>query len=50
MRQFNACSDLLVQKLTAMADGSTEVTLLDELNRITLDAIAKVKSFNLRLG
>ena len=42
MDQFNASGDLLVEQLSKMADGHTEVNLLDEINRITLDAIAKV--------
>ena len=42
MDQFNASGDLLVEQLSKMADGKTEVNLLDEVNRITLDAIAKV--------
>ncbi|XP_072025463.1 cholesterol 24-hydroxylase-like isoform X2 [Amphiura filiformis] len=42
MNQFNSCGDLLVQKLSTMADGKTEVVLLDQLNRVALDIIAKI--------
>ncbi|XP_071794366.1 cholesterol 24-hydroxylase-like [Asterias amurensis] len=42
MHQFNASADLLIEKLSHKADGKTEVAMLDEFNRTTLDVIAKV--------
>ena len=42
MSQFNNSSDLLIKRLYSKADGVTEVVLLDELNKVTLDVIAKV--------
>ncbi|XP_022088639.1 cholesterol 24-hydroxylase-like [Acanthaster planci] len=42
MGQFNAGADLLIEKLSPKADGKTEVVMLDELDRTTLDIIAKV--------
>ena len=43
MGQFNDGADLLIKKLSHKADGKTEVVMLDELDRTTLDIIAKVK-------
>ncbi|XP_033640003.1 cholesterol 24-hydroxylase-like [Asterias rubens] len=40
--QFNASSDLLVEHLSASADGKKNVHLLDQLNKATIDIIAKV--------
>ncbi|XP_038047419.1 cholesterol 24-hydroxylase-like isoform X3 [Patiria miniata] len=48
MTQFNSSSDLMIQRLQSKADGATQVTLLDELNKVTLDVIAKV-SFSCEL-
>ncbi|XP_072170240.1 cholesterol 24-hydroxylase-like [Diadema setosum] len=42
MEQFNDSADVLCQKLLERADGKTEVAMLDELNNVTLDVIAKV--------
>ena len=42
MEPFNACADVLIEKLSPKADGKTEVAMLDEFNRTTLDVIAKV--------
>ncbi|XP_038072891.1 cholesterol 24-hydroxylase-like [Patiria miniata] len=42
MGQFNAGADVLIEKLSHKADGKTEVAMLDEFNRTTLDIIAKV--------
>ena len=42
MGQFNDGADLLIEKLSHKADGKTEVVMLDELDRTTLDIIAKV--------
>ena len=33
----------MIERLTLKADGKTEVFMLDELNKMTLDAIAKVR-------
>ncbi len=44
MDVFNDSVDLLISKLSAVADGKTEVKMLDLFNRITLDAVAKVKT------
>ncbi|XP_033637695.1 cholesterol 24-hydroxylase-like [Asterias rubens] len=40
--QFNASADLLIEKLSHKADGKTEIAMLDELDRTTLDVIGKV--------
>ena len=40
--QFNESADILIEKLSHKADGKTEVAMLDEFNRTTLDIIAKV--------
>jgi cholesterol 24(S)-hydroxylase len=40
--QFNASSDLMVDYLRSKADGKTNVRLLQELNKATIDIIAKV--------
>lgn len=40
--QFNSISDILVEKLTKLADGKTPVNLFNEINQATLDAIALV--------
>ncbi|XP_038078380.1 cholesterol 24-hydroxylase-like [Patiria miniata] len=42
INQFNASSDLLVAYLKSKADGKTAVALLHELNKATIDIIAKV--------
>ena len=42
MDQFNFSADVLVNRLVTMADGKTEVAMLDEFNRLTLDVVAKV--------
>ena len=44
--QFNSKADILTEKLRAKADGKTVITLLDEFNRVALDAIAQVFEFN----
>ncbi|XP_022089628.1 cholesterol 24-hydroxylase-like [Acanthaster planci] len=48
MSQFNRSSDLMIKRLLGKADGVAEVTMLDELNKVTLDVIAKV-SFSCEL-
>nr|XP_054763211.1 cholesterol 24-hydroxylase-like [Lytechinus pictus] len=40
--EFNAGSEALCQQLKEKADGKTEVLMLDELNKVTLDVIAKI--------
>lgn len=42
MDQFNKSTDLLFQRLAEKADGKTEVRMLDEISRLTMDIIAKV--------
>ncbi|XP_022087544.1 cholesterol 24-hydroxylase-like isoform X2 [Acanthaster planci] len=49
MDQFNFSADVLVNRLVTLADGKTEVAMLDEFNRLTLDVIAKV-AFGLQLN
>lgn len=38
-------SDILMNKLRALADGQTVFRMLDELNNLTLDVIASVSLF-----
>ncbi len=40
--QFNDKAEILMERLRSLADGKTTISLLDEFNNITLDAIAKV--------
>ncbi|XP_038073902.1 cholesterol 24-hydroxylase-like [Patiria miniata] len=47
--QFNAGAETLIEKLSQKADGKTEVAMLDEFNRTTLDVIAKV-AFGMELN
>lgn len=42
MEEYNSGSEALCQKLKEKADGKIEVPMLDELNKVTLDVIAKV--------
>lgn len=42
VNQFNSKSDHLMNKLRTKADGKTVITLWDEFNRVSLDAIAQV--------
>lgn len=42
MDGFNESCDLFIKKLETMADGKTEVSLADQLVRLTLDVIGKV--------
>ena len=44
--EFNNKGDLLLEKLRSMADGKTQVVMLDEFNHATLDAIATVYIIN----
>ena len=41
--EFNTKGDMLLEKLRSIADGNTEVVMLDEFNHATLDAIATVQ-------
>lgn len=41
---FNSRSNILIQHLNTLADGKTVVTMLDEMNKTTLDVIGKVMS------
>ena len=43
MSTFNEGVSKMIERLTLKADGKTEVFMLDELNKMTLDAIAKVR-------
>ncbi|XP_038073598.1 cholesterol 24-hydroxylase-like [Patiria miniata] len=49
MGSFNESTDILINKLAEKADGKTTVYMLDELNQVTLDVIAKV-AFGLHLN
>ncbi|XP_038073597.1 cholesterol 24-hydroxylase-like [Patiria miniata] len=39
---FNKSANVLIDKLAKVADGKTEVLMLDEFNKFTLDVLAKV--------
>lgn len=39
---FNTEIDLLINKLAGLADGKTQVSMLEEFNHLTLDVIGKV--------
>lgn len=45
VEQLNTKADVLIEKLSKMADGHTVVNLFNEINRATLDAIALVSGF-----
>lgn len=45
MDEFNTKGNLLLEKIRSLADGKTEVTMLNEFNYAALDVIATV-SFN----
>lgn len=42
--QFNSKADVLMEKLSKLADDKTVVNLFNEINRATLDAIALVNT------
>ena len=42
MDVFNEGSEALCQQILKLADGKTEVAMLEQLNNVTLDVIAKV--------
>jgi hypothetical protein len=46
MGEFNLKGDILMEHLRPMADGKEMITLLKELNHITLEAIASVRKSN----
>ena len=43
MAEFNQTGDDLMELLAERADGKSVITMLDSLNRVTLDVIGKVK-------
>ena len=43
MAEFNQTGDDLMELLAEQADGKSVITMLDSLNRVTLDVIGKVK-------
>ena len=47
MEQFNTTSDALVAKLQRYTDGKTNVSMLEEFHRISLDLIGKVLLVNI---
>ena len=48
--EFNTKSDILLEQMRSMADGKTQITLLDQFNHAALDLIATVYLiiFNIR--
>ncbi|XP_078516278.1 cholesterol 24-hydroxylase-like isoform X2 [Lissotriton helveticus] len=49
MGTFNEKAEMLMEKLSKVADGKTEVRILDLMGRVTLDVIAKV-AFGLEIN
>ncbi|XP_072032333.1 cholesterol 24-hydroxylase-like [Amphiura filiformis] len=49
MDPFNASTELFLDKLSEKADGKTPISMVEHLNRVTLDVISKV-AFDLDLG
>ena len=47
LKEFNSRSDIFLTKLRSMADGKTSVTLLIELNKLTLEVISTVIKFKI---
>ena len=47
MEQFNTTSDALVAKLQRYTDGKTNVSMLEEFHRISLDLMGKVLLVNI---
>lgn len=45
LKEFNAKTNVLMEKLRTYADGTTEVVLFKEINRMTLDIISSVSVF-----
>ena len=46
MEQSNASSNTLITQLKRKADGKTQVTMLEELNKVAMDIIGKVSFRN----
>ena len=42
LKEFNSRSDIFLTKLRSLADDKTSVTLLIELNKLTLEVISTV--------
>ena len=42
MSAFNSTANFLLEHLSAMADGKTEICMADEFSRAALDVICKV--------
>ena len=49
MDNFNDSCDLFIKKLETMADGKTEVSLAEELVRLALDVMGKVREWTLNI-
>lgn len=47
--QFNSKADILMDKLSKLADENKQIDLFDEMNHATLDAIALVNIIYLNL-
>jgi hypothetical protein len=45
VKHFNSKVDILLERLRLLADGKTLITLSNELNHLTLDAISIVFYF-----
>ena len=46
MEEFNNNSNILMDKLRSLADGNTSITMLDQINNMTMDVIASVSIYN----
>ena len=46
MSSFNSTANLLLEHLGTMADGKTEVCMIDQFANAALDVICKVRSIN----
>lgn len=44
MSSFNSTADLLLDHLSTMADGKTQICMVDEFARAALDVICKVSN------
>jgi hypothetical protein len=49
VNQFNSKADILMEKFRKYSDGKTQVELLKEFNKATLDAIAQVKNILIKI-
>lgn len=49
MSSFNSTANLLLEHLGTMADGKTEVCMIDQFAHAALDVICKVRSKQLRI-